>query len=72
MPRYLCTVDNVTNQVLFRAGQVYELLANPNAAFFQAFNDDVKREILGGFQRDLDGTLYLPGRRRDPRSLHGD
>lgn len=61
MPRFLCTVSNVSNQTLFQAGQVYELVANPNEDFFQVFNDDIKREILGGFQRDLDGTLYLPG-----------
>ena len=61
MPRYLCTVSNVTNQVLFQAGQVYDLLANPNESYFTVFTDDIKREILGGFQRDLDGTLYLPG-----------
>lgn len=61
MPRFLCTASNVTNQVLFQAGQVYDLPVNPNTDFFQVFNDDIKREILGGFQRDLDGTLYLPG-----------
>lgn len=60
MPRFLCTVSNTSNQTLFQAGQVYELISNPNEAFFVLYADDIKREILGGFQRDLDGTLYLP------------
>ena len=61
MPRFLCTVSNVTGSVRYEAGQVYELAANPNTDFFVTFADDIKRAILGGFQRDLDGTIYLPG-----------
>ena len=61
MPRFLCTTSCVISQSYYKQGDVYELPSNPNVAYFTSFGDDIKREILGGFQRDLDGTLYLPG-----------
>ena len=61
MARFLCTVSNVSGGFRYQAGQVYEAASNPDEDFFTAFGDDIKEQILGGFQRDQDGTLYLPG-----------
>lgn len=60
MPRFICTKDNITGGVYYSSGSVIEAAVNPNTSFFASYGDDVLRSISGGFQRDLDGTLYLP------------
>lgn len=61
MARFLCNVSCVISGAHFKQGGIYEAASNPNTDFFSTYSDDVLTDLGGGFQRDLDGTLYLPG-----------
>ena len=60
MARFLCNKDCYISGRYYAAGEIVEAAATPSATFFSAFADEGKIALGGGWERDLDNTLYLP------------